>query len=103
MSAFWSDFKKFISKGNTLSPLEMTAVVDQSHGIGLQIAPGPVESRQFAERRILRADLNADIIAREACNGRLPRRTDLERKIDVIGWHPIGLMRSDYDLDIHGK
>lgn len=79
---------------------EITAVMDKAKVIGIEVLPGPVQARQFAEMRILGADVLARVV-RRITDRILPFGTDMDRKIHRIRRHPVFFMGSDDDFDRH--
>ena len=79
---------------------EITAVMDETKVIGIEVFPSPVQARQFTEMRIFGADVLASII-RRITDRILPFGTDMDRQIHRIRWHPVFFMGGNDDFDRH--
>lgn len=79
---------------------EITAVMDKAKVIGIEVLPGPVQTRQFTEMRILGADVLARVV-RRITDRILPFGTDMDGNIHRIRRHPVFFMGSNDDFDRH--
>lgn len=79
---------------------EITAVMDETKVIGIEVLPGPVQARQFTEMRILGADVLTRVVQR-ITDRILPFGTDMDRQIHRIRWHPVFFMGGNDDFDRH--
>ena len=86
---------------------EVTAVMDESQMVRLQVFPGPVETGQFTEVRILSRDIVPGVVFQETEVDGVPvgvfiaGRAHLYRDIDRVVRHAVLLVRSDDDLSCH--
>lgn len=84
-----------------LAAREVAAVVDEPDVVGLQVLPRPVKRGELTVMRVFRTDIVAGVIALKA-DALLACASHMDWQIAVSSWHPVGLMRRDKDLDLHG-
>ena len=82
---------------------EVAAVVGKAHIVCVQVLPGPVNPRQFAERRVFFGDILPGIVPGKPQIQIFSCLAHMKRQIHGVLRHPVGLVGS-YDYpDLHSS
>ena len=74
-----------------VDPPEIPPIMAQSDILALQVLPGPVQPGELAEVGVFGGNVVPGVVSGESQWG-LPRRANVERQVDGVGWGPIGFV-----------